>query len=581
MFLDRLLEDHRARVIVSGAGIDRDATLLEVFGKKGQTTAGVNVDEDEAMGNSAFYCGVRALSWGVADLPFKVYETTDDDGNKTERKDVPQHRLLHDEPNPEMTSMKWREIGQCMRIFQGRALSYIQRDAMGQPIGLWPMHTRDVRLDRDANGARVYDVTRCKDEDEFPRPPFHRDTLFAFEVLDIPNLGGKSVIDRAREEMGETIAAQQLGSGFYSGGAQYAVAVKMPQGKKMTDDKARDNFRKNWERVHGGYRRRIAILDDGKELEPFGMSLRDAQFIDSRQWYVTQVARWLDVPPHMLKDLTRAILNNIYEQRLEWREALLPHCSAWNDEVTRKLFPAGSGLFAEHLLDQVLKANLQERYEAHRNGIQSSFVIINEARKRENWNSLGPAGDVILIPKNMYVVPTTNKAREFYEDLGLVGGEDEEPTQVVGFTGKGTQPADEKADTADTDETVAERARLALKDRIRHAISKESEEVRRAAGAKKNFVGWLDRFYSRYMAKMEQLIEPAAETCRFVGLEVSAEDIAFDHCNRSRQALLELAGKVTPAELASRVAREVGEWQRTLPDVILNELFKEPDNGED
>jgi hypothetical protein len=96
--------------------------------------------------------------------------------------------------------------------------------------------------------------------------------------------------------------------------------------------------------------------------------------------------------------------------------------------------------------------------------------------------------------------------------------------------------------------------------------------VKRAAASGKNFVQWLDKFYGRYMARMESIISPAAETCRMVGLDVDAEAIAFEHCNMAHKALLELSGTVTADELAERVARETDQWEAMLPAEIVEGL---------
>jgi len=556
MILEHLLgrpREETRTVVVSGAGIDQDATLSRVFGGK-KTTAGVAVDDEAVMGIGAFLCGMRALAWGLGTLPLKTYERKPG-GDKTARDDLPEYPLLHDRPNPEMTSPKWREIGQTHRIQWGRSLSYLQRDRQGQLLGIWPFHPRDTRRRRAPGGAIAYDVRRVKDEDEFPRPPFHRDVLFGEDVLDVPNFAGKAVWDLAREELSETMAAQQLGAGFYAGGSLYATALKLPAGKKVTTDEARENLRKNLERIHG-FRRRIAILDDGKELDKLSIPPKEAQFLEARVWYISQIARWLDVTPQILKDYKDSPWHLLEDQRREWRESLLPHCVAWDMEITAKLFARRPGVFAEHNLDVVLQANLQQRYESYNQGLQNPLLKPNEARKLENRNSLGPAGDIVLVPKNMQVVPLTAEAHAFYRRIGLVADLDAEPTgDGSGDRGQGTGGKAQEA------------ARSALADAYRHAVAKEVEEVRRAADHPEKFLGWLDKFYGTFFDKMHRLLEPAAETCRQLGLDVDAEAIAFGHCQGSHACLLDISGQCTADELARCVATELATWtkMRELP----------------
>ncbi len=581
MILDALFrqaEETRVRVI-TGAGIDQDATLKRVFGTGPETTAGVSVDEEDALGISAYYCGVRLLSWGVGQLPLGIYRRNEN-GDKTPLTTRPEYRVLHNEPNPEMSSMKWREIGQVMRLQWGRSINWIERDAMGRLVRVWPLHTRDVQRERRPDGDITYDTSRCKDEDEFPRPPDMPVILFRHDTIDVANFDGRSVLARAREELGESIAAQQLGAGFLAGGSNYAFALST---EKSLKNEAKVNLRTQLEKVHG-IRRRIPILDEGMKLEKFGMPLDEAQFLESRQWFISQVARWLDIPPHKLKDLSRATFSNIYEQRLEWLESLLPHLLQWDKEITRKVFGKGMpNVFCEHIVEGILKADIEKRYAAHRDGIQWGFTTPNEVRRRENWNSLGAAGDVVLIPQNMHLIPTTDEAKKLYIELGLVKDPDapEPPPPPQIPPPGGDQEGDGDQDGQPPDNKAAQdAAKRTLKDRLRFAVSREVGEVCRAAGKKKNFLGWLDRFYSRALERFEKAIEPAAETCRVLGLDVDAERIAFEHCRTAHAALLELTGQVTPDELGDRLATETSRWEIDVPAAVLQMIDqKEKDNG--
>lgn len=568
MILDALFrteERHTARVI-TGAGIDQDATLKKVFGQGIETTAGVRVDEEAAMGTSAYYCGIRLLSWGMAQLPLGVWSRAPN-GDKEMQTERPEYHVLHNEANRDNTAMKLREIGQVMRLQWGRALNWIERDAKGRLKALWPLHTRDVRRERRPNGEMTYDITRCKDEDEFPEPPTTAPVLYDWEVLDVANFGGQSVLANAREEVGEMIAAQQLGAGFCAGGSLYAFAVKHP---KKLGEAAQEKLRRALESVHG-IRRRVPILEEGMELDKFGMPLKDAQFLDSRQWYITQVARWLNIQPHKLMDLSRATFSNIYEQRLEWLETLLPHLKIWNEEFTRKLFGADTQpLFVEHIVDGILQADIEKRYTAHKEAILNAFGSPNEARRRENWNTLGPAGDIVLVPQNMHIVPLTPEAEALYTKFGYLGTsvEQEEPVEdnvanVEDVSTKEEEPREEGGDKRSL--------RAVFQDRLRFAVSREMAEVRRAAREKKNFVGWLERFYGRQLERFASTIEPVAEACRLQGLAVDTESVAFQHCQEAHRGLLALTGEVTQPELIEAVERLTGDWEACLPAQLVEQ----------
>ena len=74
----------------------------------GGTTSGKPVNERTAMQTTAVYACVRILSETLASLPLHVYEYREDGGKKLVH-DHPLYYILHDEPNPEMTSFIFRE----------------------------------------------------------------------------------------------------------------------------------------------------------------------------------------------------------------------------------------------------------------------------------------------------------------------------------------------------------------------------------------------------------------------------------------------------------------------------------------
>ncbi|MFA5234960.1 MAG: phage portal protein [Sulfurimonas sp.] len=362
--------------------------------------SGQTVNEETCMGLSAFYAAVRLLSSTPAALPLCVYRRTNNDGDKEIARNTPEYEVLHDRPNPVHTPIQFREIGQKYILLWGRSLSYIERANNGRLIGLWPMATNEVRpLWQD--GKRMYDVSRLRDNELFPKPPTNKPVLSDSEVLDVASFDGKSIVARAREQLGEAMAAQAFGAGFYGGGAQPYLALIV---KKALGPEGLEKLRENWNRAHGAAKRGIAVLpQDELDVKTIDMPLKDAQFLESRQFYVTEIARWFGIPPHKLYDLLRSTNNNIEEQQLEWYEDLIPHLTRWEQELHWKLFKASErpNYIVGHIVENLLRGNIEKRYAAHAIGLQWGFKSRNEVRRQENMNSMGDDGDVFMAPNNM------------------------------------------------------------------------------------------------------------------------------------------------------------------------------------
>jgi HK97 family phage portal protein len=576
MILDQLIETYRHQPprTIDGYKMSQDATLAAVFGGAPEPARGKQVGAETGLALSAVYAAVKLLSWTPATLPLGVFERTGDDKeDRRARKDHPVHTLISDQANPEMSAVKFRELGQVFTTLWGRAPAYIERNMMGRPVALWPMHPRDVRVDRTRAGDLVYDCDGVKDEALFPRPPLPGRAVFPDEVVDVQNLVSTGIPTYAREQMGEALAAQEFGGGFFAGGSLFAFAVTLPAGKRVRD---KDTFRQNLEKIHGSGRRRIPVFEDGTDVKPLSGDLSDQQFKELREFHVTEIARWFGIPPHKLRELTRATFSNIEEQSIEWVQDLLPWLKLWEVELARKLLTPAERrrLYLRHNVDGLLRGDVEKRTAAISASLQWGWHSINEVRRLEDLNTLGPAGDVVLLPENMRTVPLTDEAKTFYKDLA----EEMTPEPLRQAQGGQEPPGDDDdGQTPPGNQAAQQAARTALRSAIETTVGKEATRARQAAKSPAKFLRWIDSHYSAWLAKMTGMLEPAAAACRAVGLEVDAEAIAFEHCQTARAAMLDLSGQVTADKLAERVAEEVQSWRETLPEQLTAASFSEGD----
>ena len=121
----------------------------------GGTTAGKPVNEQTAMQMTAVYACVRILSETLAGLPLHVYRYNDT-GGKEKHLDHPLYKLLHDEPNSEMTSFAFRETLMSHLLLWGNAYAQIIRNAHGEVIALYPLMPNKMTVDRDSAGRLFY-----------------------------------------------------------------------------------------------------------------------------------------------------------------------------------------------------------------------------------------------------------------------------------------------------------------------------------------------------------------------------------------------------------------------------------------
>ena len=129
----------------------------------GGTTSGKAVTERSAMQMTAVYSCVRILSEAVAGLPLHLYKYTDS-GGKAMALDHPLYRLLHDEPNPEMSSFVFRETLMTHLLLWGNAYAQIIRNGKNEIVALYPLMPNKMSVDRDEDGRLYYTYYRGTDE---------------------------------------------------------------------------------------------------------------------------------------------------------------------------------------------------------------------------------------------------------------------------------------------------------------------------------------------------------------------------------------------------------------------------------
>lgn len=408
----RDLFEKRARVFPGAAPANAPGWLVNLFGGGGTSASGFDVSEETAMNYSAVYSAFRILGESVASLPLKVMRRT------PAGKDVARSHwafpLLHDAPNPEMTAFTWRELGMTHLCAWGNAFSEIEwNPGNGAARAFWPIHPRRVavrRLPPEAGGGIVYDVEPDPATD--PRHRQGRVTLPAEDMLHVPALGwngllGLGPIRLARESIGLGQATERFGAGFFGNGSQPGGILSTPAG---LDKKQRASIREAWEEMHQGAGRdhRVGVLGGGMTWTTTTIPPEDAQFLETRKFQVSEIARWFRIPPHMLADLERATFANIEHQSLEFvMHTLRPWLVRWEQEFARKLFNTTSttGYYASHNVSGLLRGDQKTRYEGFSLGRQWGWFSIDDIREMEELNPLPDGlGASYLTPMNMTVL---------------------------------------------------------------------------------------------------------------------------------------------------------------------------------
>ncbi len=371
----------------------------------GGSTSGKSVTERSAMQMTAVYSCVRILAEAIAGLPLHLYRYTEA-GGKEKAVDHPLYLLLHDEPNPEMTSFIFRETLMTHLLLWGNAYAQIIRNGKGEVVALYPLMPNKMTVDRDDKGQLYYSYQRSNEE----APTMKGSTVILrpSDVLHIPGLGfdglvGYSPIAMAKNAIGLAIATEEYGAKFFANGAAPSGVLEHPGTIKDPQ-----RVREAWQSQFGGSSNsgKVAVLEEGMKYTPISISPEQAQFLETRKFQINEIARIFRVPPHMVGDLEKSSFSNIEQQSLEFvKYTLDPWVIRWEQSIQRTLLTPEekTGYFVKFNVEGLLRGDYQSRMTGYATARQNGWMSANDIRELENLDRI-PAdegGDLYLINGNM------------------------------------------------------------------------------------------------------------------------------------------------------------------------------------
>lgn len=387
----------------------------------GGTSSGKCVNERTSLQITAVYTCIRVIAEAIAGLPLHLYKSKSE--GKEKAKTHPLYSILHDEPNPEMTSFVFRETLMGHLLLYGNAYAQIIRNGRGDVMGLYPLMPNKMQVDRASNGEIYYTyILGSGDSPEIKSNKTNVVYLRRSDVLHIPGLGydgivGYSPIALAKNTIGMAIACEEYGAKFFANDASPSGILEHPG---ILNDP--EKLRKSWNEMFSGSgnSHKIAVLEEGLQFKNISVSPNEAQFLETRQFQLNEIARIFRVPPHMVGDLERSTFSNIEEQSLEFvKYTLAPWISRWEQSLKKALLNESEkkDYFIQFNVDGLLRGDYQSRMNGYSIGIQNGFLSVNDVRSFENMDLLpdSSGGNEYLVNGTMTKLSEAGAA---YKDEG-------------------------------------------------------------------------------------------------------------------------------------------------------------------
>lgn len=345
------------------------------FGPAGtMTAAGIRVDAEGAKKISAWYRGRDILATSLAMLPLKLFARLPDDEGATPARNHALYDVLGRKPNPADDSFTWRRAKMQDLIDTGHAYSRI---GIGQDWTLTRLDPSKVTRKQTVSGRTIYEVRKDTGQPE---------TLTQDEVFHLRASDDKGVLDRARDSLGLSMALDGYAQRVFGTGTMHSGLIEVPG--PMGDESARA-MAKSFLTAAGDWHLPKVLPQGAKWVANDSMTPDKAQMLTSRQFSVTDIARWLGLPPHMLADLTKSSFSNIEHQGQEFvTYSLGPWLSLWEFGINDQLILQPAKFYAEFVRDALVRGDIAARWQAYQIAVSTGTWTRNEVRRKENMNAL-------------------------------------------------------------------------------------------------------------------------------------------------------------------------------------------------
>jgi len=375
----------KASIAPGGAG------WLQMLLGYGSSKAGQDITIQTAMECTAWLCGARVISEGLAQVPCRLTQHLKD-GSRRLAKEHPLYEILYRKPNFWQTSFEFREQIALHLIFTNNAYVLVTRNDKGEVLELLPFEPGTVSVTHNSDMTISYRVSLVDGRS------------IAVPMSDMWHIRGPSwngwlglnAVHLARNALGLSIAAEEFGSELFANGARPSGLLVNESSEDLSVDQV-TQLREQFESLHTGrgQRMRTAVLS-GVKWEPISATADEAQFIELRKFQITEVARSLRLNPIMLMHQDGTTAYASVEQMFLAHDT--HSMGPWYERIEQSaecnlLTPAErrDGYEIELVSTGLVRGTSKERAETNQILAQNGVISINEWRDEDDYGRLSGA----------------------------------------------------------------------------------------------------------------------------------------------------------------------------------------------
>ena len=512
--------------------------VLKVLGGNVESGTGIDVTVNKALGLSAVWKGVATRGSDTAKIPLEVLRRMEDGGKKRE-KAHPAYALLRKARNG-MTPFIWLQTALVHMAMRGNAYTLILRQGGtrgGRPIGRVLLSPTPATYPVSADGEKWY-VTTINGRQH----RFRAEDVLHFPGLSFDGMEGMDVLTVMANTFGLELAEHGHAERFFKRGTQTVGFLTAP---KRLGDKEMKATRDNWKAMQTGLENmhKVGVLHGGMDFKALGIDPEKAQLLQSREFGLIEIANVLRMPPYKVGHPARTSYNSLEHEKEDYLSGTLdPDMVVIEQECEAKLLmeeeKAADDLLIEFNRKAFLRTSLLDRVMGYRTMKEIGAMNSNQIAAAENLPSQGKKGEQFYVPANW--VP--------------VGSDSQHVEPKAALTAQ-----------------VREAHRAMFVDRLDHLLRYERRHVADAAKRERNFLAWLDEFYTEHEARLREALTPMVAAFYAIDERIGGDITAFvaarKYTEDSKRLLLELAGHASQADLAQVATDAMKNWSQRTDNV--------------
>lgn len=354
--------------------------LLSYLGVS-NTGAGEFVSPQTAEALPAVMNAVTVIAEAVASMPCYLYRLKDDGRERIYKHPV--DYLLNEMPNRSQTPYQFKYTMMRHCLLSGNAYAVIEWNSKGEPISLTPYPPSAVNIYRKVGGAYIYEITDLDGK----TTNYLQDEILHLRHSSLDGFMGRSPVTICRETVGLGLAQQKHGSAIMKNGLMASGLITTSE---WLDEAKAQKAVKALERYKGAKNAgKTPILEGSMEYKQLGMTNQDAEWLQSRTFTISDIARIYNISPIFLQDYSNSSYANFSEaSRAFLSQTLRPWLTNFEQQLKDALMidltvNSSKRYLIEFDTSDLLRTSQSERFKSYDVVIKAGVMSPNEVRRRE------------------------------------------------------------------------------------------------------------------------------------------------------------------------------------------------------